>query len=163
MREERCPKTQQSFIIPFRYFLKQIMRTQILRARFAVRKSKPGMGHGLFATSALRKGDFILEYKGRRIPTLRADASKSRYLFEVDREWTIDGSPRFNIARYINHSCKPNCEADLREGHIFIYASRDIAKGEEFSIDYGEEYFDEFIKPVGCKCSGCSLQNTVYS
>ena len=76
MREERCPKTQQSFIIPFRYFLKQIMRTQILRARFAVRKSKPGMGHGLFATSALRKGDFILEYKGRRIPTLRADASK---------------------------------------------------------------------------------------
>ena len=139
------------------------MRTQILRARFAVRKSKPGMGHGLFATSALRKGDFILEYKGRRIPTLRADASKSRYLFEVDREWTIDGSPRFNIARYINHSCKPNCEADLREGHIFIYASRDIAKGEEFSIDYGEEYFDEFIKPVGCKCSGCSLQNTVYS
>ena len=153
------------------------MKTQILQARFAVRKSKPGMGHGLFATNGLRKGDFILEYKGRRIPTPQADALKSRYLFELDREWTIDGSPRFNIARYINHSCNPNCEADLRDlpvrgtqtglpaqagGHILIYASRDIAKGEELSINYGEEYFDEFIRPAGCKCSTCSLQTTVY-
>ncbi|MDO8522169.1 MAG: SET domain-containing protein [bacterium] len=143
------------------------MRTSILQARFAVRKARPGLGHGLFATTTLRKGDFILEYKGRRIPTLQADASKSRYLFEIDMEWTIEGSLRTNIARYINHSCKPNCEADLRDlpaprsarragGHILIYASRDIAKGEEFSIDYGEEYFDEFIKPAGCKCAHCS-------
>jgi uncharacterized protein len=139
------------------------MRTQIFQARFAVRKSRPGLGHGLFATSALRKGDFILEYKGRRIPALQADASKSRYLFEVDREWTIDGSPHFNIARYINHSCKPNCEADLRDGHILIYASRDITKGEEFSIDYGDEYFDEFIRPAGCKCDKCSLRIAVYT
>src|SRR3989338_4746534 len=134
------------------------MRTRILQARFAVRKSKPGTGHGLFATSSLRKGDFILEYKGRNIPTTEADTSDSRYLFEIDGEWTIDGSPRFNIARYINHSCKPNCEADMRDSHILIYATRDIAKSEELSIDYGEEYFDEFIKPIGCKCAGCGLQ-----
>ena len=113
------------------------------------------MGHGLFATSTLRKGDFILEYRGRRIPTPQADLSKSRYLFEIDRSLTIDGSPRFNLARYINHSCKPNCEADMRDGRILIYASRDIANGEELTIDYGEEYFDEFIKPVGCKCAHC--------
>lgn len=123
----------------------------------------PGLGHGLFATSTLRKGDFILEYKGRRISTPQADESDSRYLFEIDKDWTIDGSLRTNIARYVNHSCKPNCEADIRDDRILIYASRDIAKGEELSIDYGEEYFDEFIKPVGCKCSQCSLQNTVYS
>jgi uncharacterized protein len=132
------------------------MRTRIFHARFAVRKARPGMGYGLFATSALRKGDFIIEYEGRRIPTPEADSSKSRYLFEVDREWTIDGSVRSNIARYVNHSCKPNCEADLRDGRILIYASRDIEKGEELSIDYGEEYFDEFIKEEGCKCTHCS-------
>ncbi len=130
------------------------------------------MGHGLFVTASLCKGDFILEYKGRLIPTKEADASKTRYLFEVDREWTIDGGVRSNIARYINHSCKPNCEADVRDltaprsawqagGHILIYASRDIAKGEELSIDYGEEYFDEFIKPVGCKCAHC--QRAVFA
>lgn len=131
------------------------MKTPILQARFAIRKAQPGTGFGLFALVPLRKGDFILEYTGKKIPTPEADASKSRYLFEIDREWTIDGSTRSNVARYINHSCKPNCEADLRDGHIMIYASRDIAKGEEFSIDYGEEYFDEFIRPVGCKCAHC--------
>ena len=84
------------------------MKTQMLQARFAIRKARPGMGFGLFALVPLRKGDFILEYTGKKIPTPQADVSKSRYLFEIDREWTIDGSLRTNIARYINHSCKPN-------------------------------------------------------
>ena len=115
----------------------------------------PGLGHGLFATASHKKGDFILEYTGQRIPTVAADASRSRYLFEIDREWTIEGSSRANIARYINHSCAPNCEVELRDGHILIYATRNIERGEEFTIDYGEEYFDEFIRPVGCKCRHC--------
>lgn len=139
------------------------MRTRILHARFAIRKSRPGLGHGLFATASLGRGDFILEYTGRRIPTRQADALASRYLFEIDRRWTIDGSSRSNIARYINHSCTPNCEGDIRDGRILIYAARDIVKGEEFTIDYGEEYFDEFIRPTGCKCMKCSKQKTENS
>lgn len=138
------------------------MRRRIFQARFAIRKSRPGLGHGLFATATLKKGDFILEYMGTRIPTPQADASPSRYLFEIDWEWTIDGSTRSNTARYINHSCTPNCEGDVRDGRILIYATRDIAKGEEFTIDYGEEYFDEFIKPVGCKCAGCTGKTLTY-
>ena len=134
------------------------MKTRILHARFAIRKSRPGLGHGLFATAPLKSGDFVLEYTGRKIPTPRADTLPTRYLFEIDRRWTIDGSSRSNIARYINHSCSPNCEGDIRGGRILIYAARDIKKGEEFTIDYGEEYFDEFIKPVGCKCNKCSEQ-----
>jgi SET domain-containing protein len=132
------------------------MRRTILQAKFAVRKSCPGLGHGLFATAMLRRGDFVLEYSGRRIPTTFADTLKSRYLFEIDRRWTIDGSSRANIARYINHSCAPNCEGDVRDGRVLIYAGRDIKKGEELTINYGEEYFDEFIRPTGCKCESCT-------
>lgn len=136
------------------------MRTRILHARFAIRKSRPGLGHGLFATAPLKKGDFILEYTGKRISTPHADELPSRYLFEIDRKWTIDGSSRSNVARYINHSCSPNCEGDVRDERILIYATSDIAKGDELTINYGEEYFDEFIKPTGCKCSKCSEQIT---
>ena len=122
-------------------------------ARFVVRISAPGLGYGLFAQCAIARGDFILEYTGKKIPTPLADTLTSRYLFEIDEEWTIDGSPRSNTARYINHSCDPNTEAEIDEGHIMIHARRSIRKGEELTIDYDTEYFDEFIRPVGCKCS----------
>ena len=133
------------------------MRTKILQARFAIRKSRPGLGQGLFATASLRKGDFVLEYAGKRIPTRRADSMSSRYLFEIDRKWTVDGSKRSNIARYINHSCEPNCEGAIRGGRGLIYSTRAIEKGEELTINYGEEYFNEFIKPIGCKCDKCAV------
>ena len=132
------------------------MRTQILRARFVVRKASPGTGHGLFAASAISASDFVLEYKGRHVPTATADSLKTRYLFEIDNTWTIDGSSRANRARYINHSCEPNCEASIRDGRVLIHALRDIKKGEELTIDYGEEYFKEFIEPHGCKCVRCT-------
>lgn len=111
------------------------------------------MGHGLFAVVPIRKGDFILEYTGKRIPTALADTMKSRYLFEIDEDWTIDGASRSNTARYINHSCEPNTEAEIEDGRILIHAVRDIKEGEELTIDYDTEYFDEFIRPTGCKCS----------
>ena len=139
------------------------MRTRILHARFAVRKSRPGVGQGLFATDILNKGDFILEYAGKKIPTRVADSLSSRYLFEIDRKWTIDGSKRSNIARYINHSCEPNCEGELHGGRILIYATRNIVRGEELTINYGEEYFNEFIRPIGCKCEKCILEVSSYS
>ena len=117
-----------------------------------VKKSRPGLGQGLFVAAPLRAGDFVAEYAGPRVPTPLADTLTSRYLFEIDPEWTIDGSVHYNTARFINHSCEPNCEATLKGGRILIYAARDIEKGEELSIDYGEEYFNEFIKSSGCKC-----------
>jgi SET domain-containing protein len=123
--------------------------------RFVVRQS-PGKGSGLFALCPFKKGRLIAEYTGVRIPTPYADTLDNRYLFELDRVWTIDGSPESNVARWINHACLPNCEGVIRKGRIFIYAARDIRAGEELTIDYGEEYFDEFIRPVGCKCAECS-------
>jgi len=128
------------------------------QAKVKVGRSRPGQGLGLFADESIKKGDFVIEYKGKKISTKVADALGTKYLFEIDEKWTIDGSDKKygNEARYINHSCKPNCEAEIDEyDHILIYAIKDIKRGEELSYDYGEEYFDEFIKPYGCKCSYC--------
>lgn len=125
-------------------------------ARFAVLRSKPGRGMGLFALTSLKKGEFVIEYTGVKIPTSLADELSTKYLFELDDEWTIDGSSRLNTARYINHSCRPNCEADIRAGKILIFALRNVKEGEELSMDYGDEYFDEFIRPNGCRCDACT-------
>ena len=126
------------------------------RTRFVVRRSSPGRGFGLFAREPMGHGEFLLEYTGRHVPTKDADELDTKYLFEIDTYWTVDGSSRSNTARYINHSCDPNCEADIRDGKILIFAMRAIAAGEELTIDYGDEYFDEFIKPYGCKCDVCT-------
>ena len=126
-------------------------------SRFAIGSSFfPGVGDGLFAVRPIAAEEFILEYTGERIPTKHADALPSRYLFEINDTWTVDGPVPGNTAGYINHACEPNVEAVIEEGeHIMIYATRDIASGEELTIDYGEEYFEEFIEPAGCKCSMC--------
>ena len=120
--------------------------------KYQVRVAREGTGKGLFATARFAKGDFIVEYVGKKIPTKEADISKSRYLFELDENWTLEGPPEINIAGYINHSCEPNAEAETQDGHILISAVKDIQVDEEITIDYGDEYFDEFIKPTGCKC-----------
>jgi len=119
--------------------------------RFEVRQS-PGMGWGLFAREQVSQGDLILEYTGVKIPTKTADETGSKYLFAVDDEWTIDGVAQDNHGRWLNHACIPNVEANDERGRIFFYALRDIFEGEELTLDYGQEYFDEFIKPHGCKC-----------
>lgn len=131
------------------------MRTTVSDPRFEVRNSRPGTGLGLFAKVAIKKGDFILEYTGEKIPNKIADEMPGRYLFEVDEKWTIDGESEENTARYINHDCHPNTEAEIEKEKINIYATRDIAPEEEFTIDYGDEYFDEFIRPGGCRCASC--------
>ena len=123
------------------------------QTRFEVRDSERATGRGLFASVPIEKGEFVVEYTGKKIPTKVADTMTSaRYLFEIDSEWTIDGEVESNIARYINHSCDPNAESEVHDGHILISAIRRIAAGEEITMDYGDEYYDEFIRPNGCKC-----------
>lgn len=134
------------------------MKNLVAQGRFEIKTVSPDVGDGLFAVAPIKKGEFILEYIGNRIPTKLADESPSRYLFEINNRWTIDGEPLENTARYINHSCEPNVEAEIEKGHINIYATRDIEAGEELTIDYGEEYVAEFIKPYGCRCGPCAAK-----
>lgn len=122
----------------------------------AVRRSRAGLG--LFATRSYKRGDFVIEYVGRVVSKEEEYTSRSKYLFEVRRGKTIDGKPRWNIAGYINHSCRPNCEPILRKGRIFIRARRAIRPGDEFTYDYGEEYFNDHIKPHGCRCHHCAVR-----
>jgi uncharacterized protein len=124
------------------------------------RVGRSATGLGLFATTPIRRGAFIVEYSGPRIPTreahAREKAARARYMFEINSRWTVDGSPRSNIARYANHSCRPNAESALRSGKVILRALRAIEPGEEITYDYGEEYFELFIKPNGCRCAKCA-------
>lgn len=128
-----------------------------MKHTYDVKVFRSNAGLGLATTKDLNKGDFIIEYHGEIIDSDEADRRANRYLFEIDDEWTIDGSARDNLARYINHSCRPNCEAesDEDERKIRIYAKKKIAAGEELTYDYGKAHFDEYIKPYGCKCEKC--------
>jgi len=98
-------------------------------------------------------------YRGRRIANAEADALEargSRYMFEINSRWTIDGSPRWNVARYVNHSCRPNAEAIERKGRVIVYiARRKIKPDEEITVDYGKDYFDSFITKSRCLCEKC--------
>ncbi len=122
---------------------------------FKLRVGRSATGKGLFATEAIPKGACIIEYIGRPMSLKEQYEKNGKYFFEVGRNAMIDGNIPANTARYINHSCKPNCEADGPTGRVFILALRRIKAGEELSYDYGEEYFDDHIKPKGCKCPAC--------
>jgi hypothetical protein len=127
------------------------------RKSFRVGKSKTGLG--LFATRLIPKGEFIVQYRGRKLTNAVADALADRgnkYLYELNSRWTIDGANRKNVARYANHSCRPNAESDVLRGHkIIIRSIRKIQPDEEILYDYGKDYFNLILKPIGCKCDKC--------
>jgi uncharacterized protein len=103
-------------------------------------------GRGLFASAPIKEDEYIIEYTGEYIPTSVADTLEgNRYLFQIDTHWTIDGSKEENTARFVNHSCDPNCYAWIEQGRVYYRAARDIEKGEELTIDYGQEYFEDFL------------------
>lgn len=119
-----------------------------------VRVGRSAAGLGLFAATDIAKGDEIIEYVGERI---KADTRDNKYIFNVNKKVDIDGSPRWNTARYINHSCRPNAEAVNRGGRIFIEAIKKIKAGDEITYHYGKEYFtSDYIQKHGCKCPKCS-------
>src|SRR5438552_3967785 len=116
-------------------------------------------GLGLFATKPIKKGSKIIRYFGPLLDSKKKkdDAIENKYLFELTNRWTIDGSVRKNIARYINHACKPTAESDAsaRKRKVVIRAIKNIEPGEEINYDYGTDYFKAYLKPIGCKCAAC--------
>ena len=124
--------------------------------KLKVKRATPGAGLGLYADQDLPKGVCIIEYFGRTLSLAEEYTSRSKYLFEINSKKTIDGGIRANTARYINHSCRPNAEVEIIKGRVFIMAKRSIKAGKEIAYDYGKEYWNEHIKPLGCRCVKCS-------
>ena len=123
------------------------------RSYYRVGKSRTGLG--LFALKPIKKGTLIIEYKGRKMRAEKADELDTKYVYEINSRWSVDGAARSNIARYGNHSCRPNAESDTRGHTIFIRATKNIEAGQEITYDYGSDYFKAFIKPLGCLCDKC--------
>ncbi len=119
---------------------------------YALRIMRSKSGKGLFAEEPIKKGARIIEYTGKVVSEDDKRLDWGKYFFEVGKNTVIDGNIKSNLARYINHSCVPNCEADGPEGKVYISALRNIKEGEELTYDYGEEYFDKHIGPKLCKC-----------
>lgn len=134
-----------------------------------VRRSKI-QGRGVFATRAIAEGERIIEYVGKRISSAEADAlcddEKMRrhhtFLFAVDDDIVIDATDDGCPAKYINHSCDPNCESVVVKKRVYIHALRDIAEGEELNYDYWYTTDDGYsledlqrIYPCRCKSAAC--------
>jgi uncharacterized protein len=123
---------------------------------YRIGRSRTGLG--LFATRRIKKGTRIIRYFGPLLDSKKKqDDIENKYLFELGNRWTIDGSVRKNIARYINHGCKPNAESDVkpRKRKVYIRAIKNIEPDEEINYDYGSDYFKAYLKPIGCKCDAC--------
>ncbi len=139
---------------------------------YIVRKSAIH-GHGVFARRAIRRGARVVEYLGERISLEEAEARQDHQdqdpghvlLFSVDARTVIDAGRGGNAARFINHSCAPNCEAVLDDGRIYIEATRHIAAGEELTYDYHLSlegaYTAEVRSRYRCRCGASSCRGTM--
>jgi hypothetical protein len=136
-------------------------------------KSSSIHGRGVFAVTDIPNGTRIVEYKGERITQAEADrryekklrTSAHTFLFAVNERTVIDGGRFGNIARYINHSCDPNCETVLQGERVFIEAVRDIVVGEELLMDYrlqvDTDDEDEWLEKYPCRCGAMNCRGTL--
>jgi SET domain-containing protein len=140
-----------------------------------VRRS-PIHGRGVYAARDIAKGEFIIEYLGERITSEEAndryDDERMRkhhtFLFAVNDRICIDARRGGNEARFINHSCEPNCDAEIERARIFIYAARAIRAGEELLYDYwystDSTYTEEELKRIyPCRCGSPKCRGTLAS
>jgi SET domain-containing protein len=141
---------------------------------YAVRRS--GIhGRGVFAARDIPKGARIIEYRGVRISYDRAaelypdfdEEPTHTFLFELDDDTVIDAGQRGNAARWINHSCAPNCEAVDEDGRIYIEAIRRIRAGEELGYDYNitleERHTPAERRRWGCRCGAETCRGTLLA
>ncbi|MCB1127569.1 MAG: SET domain-containing protein-lysine N-methyltransferase [Verrucomicrobiae bacterium] len=115
-------------------------------------------GTGAFAIRTIRKGTRVIEYLGRKIDkaeSARQLEAQNPFIFDVDETFDLDGNVDWNPARFINHSCAPNCEAENDEGRIWIVALRSIRPGEELSFNYGYDIADYRDHPCECGAGNC--------
>lgn len=141
---------------------------------YAVRNS-PVHGRGVFAARKIPAGTRIIEYKGELIDNdeanrrenLKAADDFHTFFFSLEDGRIIDGGSRGNDARWINHACEPNCEAQEEDGRVFIYALRDIRRGEELNYDYGllleGRHTPKVKRNYACRCGAKTCRGTLLA
>ncbi len=141
---------------------------------FKVRHSKIH-GNGVFAARKIPAGARIIEYQGKRISDKQAEKRFGQdpdnpfhtFFFSLESGKLIDGGDEGNDARWINHSCEPNCEAQEEKGRVFIHALRDITRGEELNYDYGLVIDDKLTKALkkayACRCGSENCRGTMLA
>ena len=115
-------------------------------------------GTGGFARIDMRRGKRIIEYVGPKLSKAKTEIELHKanyYIFTLDDDYDIDGSVDWNAARFINHSCQPNCEAEITRGRIWIYARRSIKAGEELTYNYSHGLEDHEERPCQCGAPTC--------
>src|SRR5690349_15550161 len=113
---------------------------------------------GGFAASKIAKDEPIIEYLGEKISkaeSLRRCEAENPYIFQIDDEFDLDGNVGWNPAKFINHSCDPNCEAEFFGDMIWIMAKRDIEPGEEITFNYSYDLEDYKEHPCKCGAANC--------
>tara|TARA_B110000858_G_scaffold96995_1_gene111630 strand:- start:1015 stop:1488 length:474 start_codon:yes stop_codon:yes gene_type:complete len=130
-----------------------------------IKKSKIH-GSGIIATENIPKNTKIIEYVGEKISKKEGDKRSAErikkylnkknegsvYIFELNKRYDIDGLFEYNSARYINHSCNPNCEVEIIKNQIWIISIKNIKKNSEFNYDYGYPFDKDDFKDHVCKC-----------
>jgi uncharacterized protein len=124
-----------------------------------VRRRSKVHGVGVFAAELITKNRRIIDYAGELVRNRDSESREERYLadgciwvFRVDRTWSRDAAVGGNIARFINHSCRPNCWIEVAGKTIWIRASKSIGKGEELTYDYATDG----EQTIPCRChAGC--------
>ena len=123
-------------------------------------------GSGVFATKDIAKNQKIIQYIGEKISKKEGDRRSAEriknylkekdegsvYIFELNKKYDIDGSPFYNQARFINHSCNPNCEVDIIKNEIWISSIKNIKKGDELNYDYGYSFDQDDFRDHVCRC-----------
>lgn len=138
---------------------------------YEVRRSRI-QGRGAFAVKPIRKGQIVDEYWGQRITHEEADrryddneGRHHTFLFVLDDETVLDARFGGNDARFINHSCDPNCETEIEDGHIYIKAIKSIAPETELTYDYRFEWQDEYepddVRYYACRCGSAKCRGTI--
>jgi len=115
-------------------------------------------GRGLFTAQAIKRGRRIIQYTGEKITKVESDkrlAEGNVYIFALNERYDIDAKAQRHQARYINHSCDPNCHVEKTTRTIWIVASRDIRVGEELTYNYGYELTDTLPHSCTCGAANC--------
>ena len=139
-------------------------------------------GIGIIASENIKKGTKVIQYLGEKVSKREGDKRSAErikkylnkrnegsvYVFELNKKYDIDGSPLYNKARYINHSCSPNCEVEIIKNEIWIVTNKKIIKGDELSYDYGypfdeEDFLDHICKCGSSKCIGYIISKDEWS